>query len=76
MLDEYFFRYDFDSEDQILVYVTEEGDDVELVFETHLAKNKFGQLEILVKDATEEPINEFKAIFTYSWVKILEKTFR
>ena len=60
------FRYDFDSEDQILVYVSEEGDDVELVFETHLAKNKFGQLEILVKDATEEPINQFKAIFTYS----------
>ena len=66
MLDEYFFRYDFDSEDQILVYVTEKENDVELVFETHLAKNKFGQLEILVKDATEEPINEFKAIFTYS----------
>ena len=66
MLDEYLFRYDFDSEDQILVYVTEEGNDVELLFETHLTKNKFGQLEISVKDAIEEPVNEFKAIFTYT----------
>ena len=66
VFDEYFFRYDFDSEDRILVYVTEEENDVELVFETHLTKNKFGQLEILVKDATEEPINEFKAFFNYS----------
>merc|ERR1712176_203607 len=66
MLAEYFFRYDFDCGDQILVYVSEEENDVELLFETHLAKNKFGQLEISVKDATEEPINEFKAFFTYS----------
>ena len=65
MLDEYFFRYEFDSEDEILVYVTEEGDDVELVFETHLVKNKN---KILVKDAIEEPINQFKAIFTFSWL--------
>ena len=62
-MEDYFFRYDFESKDQIRIFVTEEGEDVELVFHTNLALNNLGQLEILIKDATEEPTNQFTAIF-------------